>query len=103
MNELFVSDDAKGDIKDGAEYYENQQTDLGHDFVDKIEEALIRIQQNPKQFPAIYREVRRVLVGRFPYQMLFFVKGVKIVVFAAFHTSRNSDKWKNRADDELLK
>jgi len=92
MNELFISDDAKDDIKHGAAYYEEQQANLGHEFIDEIEKALIRIQQNPKQFAVIYREVRQALIGRFPYQMLFFVKGVRIVVFAAFHSSRNPDR-----------
>ena len=50
MNELFISDDAKDDLRESAEYYERKQTKLGHDFLDKVEEALKRIEENPKQF-----------------------------------------------------
>lgn len=102
MNELFISDDAKDDLRESAEYYERKQTKLGHDFLDKVEEALKRIEENPKQFAVIYKEVRRALVGRFPHQILFIIKSFKIIVFSVFHTSRNPEIWKERADDEMI-
>lgn len=54
MSEFNISDDAKEDIRESAEYYESLQTNLGHDFLDKVEEAIERIKQNPRQFPKVY-------------------------------------------------
>ena len=98
MKKLKITDDARNDMQYGAEYYENKQINLGHDFLDKVEEALHQIKENPNQFPKIYKEVRKCLTGRFPYKVLFVIKSMKIIVFAVFHNSRNPNTWKNRID-----
>lgn len=51
MNKIHLTDDAKEDIRESAKYYESKQTELGLDFLEKIEEALQRIKRNPEQFP----------------------------------------------------
>jgi len=100
MRQIKVTDDAKNDLQESAEYYEHNQTYLGHNFLDKVEEALERIKENPVQFPQIYKEVRRALVGKFQYQVLFVIKSMKIIVFAIFHNSRNPEVWKQRVEKE---
>jgi hypothetical protein len=38
-------------------------------------DALIgRMSENPRQFPAVFRNVRRALLRRFPYSMFFVVE-----------------------------
>ncbi len=103
MSKVELTDDAKKDIRKNAKYYEGKQSGLGHDYLDEVGKALERIKQNPRQFPQIYREVRKALTGRFPHQILFIMKSVGVIVFSIFHSSQNPEKWKSRADEESKK
>ena len=62
-----------------------------------MEAAVERITANPGQFPAVYKNVRRALLRRFPYALLFVVEHEKeITVLACFHGSRNPIDWQKR-------
>lgn len=100
MSNIQLTDDAREDLTASAKYYESKQIGLGSDFLDEVEKALEQIKQNPNQFPIIYKNVRKALVGRFPYKLLFIVKSIGIIIFSVFHTSQNPEKWKKRADNE---
>lgn len=99
MNDIKLTDDAKEDLRDGVIYYEDKQAGLGQDFIEKVEEALERIRKNPKQFPKIYKDVRKTLLNKFPHKVLFVTRSMQIIVFAVFHSSRNPQRWKNRKNE----
>jgi hypothetical protein len=44
---------------------------------------------NPRQFPAVFKNVRRALMRRFPYSLLFVIEGDALIVIACFHASRD--------------
>ena len=98
MSRIQVSDNAKEDLRNSAKYYEAKQVNLGHDFLDNVDDVLERIKENPKQFPIIYKETRKALIKRFPFQVLFVIRNIEIIVFAIFHSSQNPNKWKTRID-----
>jgi plasmid stabilization system protein ParE len=45
--------------------------------------------------------VRRALTGRFPYAVYFRIEDKRIIVFVVVHTSRDSEVWQQRIDEEL--
>ena len=96
-----LTDEAKQDVQDSAEYYKNIDPELAKDFLAKNEALMARIEEAPEQFPKVYKTVRRGLVKRFPYMVLFIMKPVENVIIGVFHQSSNPKKWKNRADENL--
>jgi hypothetical protein len=53
---------------------------------------------NPRQFPVIYRNVRRALLRRFPYALMFVIDlDDTLTVIACFHGSRDPAHWQKRA------
>jgi len=42
---------------------------------------------NPRQFPIVFKNVRRALLRRFPYSLFFVVEGDDLTVIACFHAS----------------
>jgi len=96
VKEIVLTDDAKNDLQDVAVWYENQQKGLGFDFLDEFENSINIIENNPKLYPVIYKKVRRALMNRFPYAILYLIQTSGTVVFAVFHTSRNPKTWKSR-------
>jgi toxin ParE1/3/4 len=55
-----------------------------------------RISRNPELHAVIYRGVRRCLVRRFPYAILYMAEETRVVVIAVMHTRRNPQRWKKR-------
>jgi len=81
---------------DAAKYYELQATGLGDDFLDKIDAAIQDIGANPERWPIVRANVRRRLVHRFPYALLYRVDPNEIVIQATMHLHRRPDYWIDR-------
>jgi hypothetical protein len=60
--------EARNELDDAYSWYESQQLGLGDDFLEQVEKTLTRIFQVPESYPAVYRDVRRSIVRRFPYK-----------------------------------
>jgi len=52
---------------------------------------------NPRQFPVVYKNVRRALLRRFPYSLFFVLEDDALFVIAIFHASRDPSHWQRRA------
>jgi len=88
--------DAEEELAHARQWYDERREGLGTDFLLCMEEAIERIRRAPDTYPVVYRDVRQVIVRRFPYIILYRIEGEQIVVFAVFHASRNPDVWKQR-------
>jgi len=94
---VVLERDADAEMVAAAEYYE-AQPGLGSDFLDKVDEAIVKIAADPFRF-AFYRRsknVRSVRLARFPYRLLFVVEPKKIFIVAVAHLHRHPDFWKHR-------
>ncbi len=87
---------AQAEFDEAADWYEQQRTNLGRDFVSKVEATFDRIRKAPRQFPVVFEEVRQAIVDRFPYSILFLAEPKRIVVLAVFQHRRNPSVWKRR-------
>jgi hypothetical protein len=74
-----------------AQWYNERQLGLGEKFVREVDQAIVRILENPLAFPVILRrhEVRRVLTKRFPYRIFFSLKDDAVVVHAVLHLAED--------------
>ena len=79
-----------------AKYYDCQAKGLGNKFLDKIEIALQDIALHPNRFPIIKFNIRRRLIHRFPYAVLYRVCDEETVVLAVMHLRRQPNYWLNR-------
>ncbi len=94
--QLLVRRQAKADLRRAARWYEQQLLGLGREFVAEVDAVLDRVVENPLQYQAIYRDVRRALPRRFPYGVFYRIEGNDIVVFAIVHLHRDEDTWQDR-------
>ena len=94
---LSIRKEAEADIAEAYQYYEGCQENLGGDFVFCIDEAISRIQNNPKQFRAVLGAVRRALVRKFLYGIYYTIKDNEIIVLAVIHARRNPEHWRSRS------
>jgi len=88
--------DADVELAEARQWYAHQRTDLDLEFMDCIEEALSRVARYPDLFPVVFRDLRRVVVRRFPFAIFYRVTQDEIQVVAVFHSRRNPRIWKTR-------
>ena len=85
----FHPDTAK-DVQDAVRYFENQRPGLADEFQLEVSEALDRICASPSRFPKIEANIRRCLVHRFPYSILYrIVAGKRIRILVIRHHRRH--------------
>lgn len=79
-------------------WYEEKATNLGTEFLDEIDCALKNIEESPVMWPWYDKEkgVRRFLVHRFPYAILYRTTLTTIQIIAAMHLRRHPNYWKSR-------
>ena len=87
---------AEIELLDAARYYEIQAPGLGIDFLDKIEFAVEDIRAHPKRWPVIRFNIRRRLIHRFPYCILYRIDSDEIVILAIMHLHRHPSYWIDR-------
>lgn len=93
--------EARKEIRDAANWYGEQRPGLGHTFIAALDEALRRVTRlGPDCRPAIdvpeELGVKRVLVHRFPYLVVFIELPTSIRVLAVSHVKRRPGYWRKR-------
>lgn len=97
MNRAFiVREEADDDVSDARRWYNRQRPGLGFDFVEKVEEAFLRIQRDPELPRRGFRDTRQVAVDRFPYAVVYEVDDAQITVVAVWNTHRDPQGWQTR-------
>ncbi len=88
--------EAQKDIEESAKWYEQQRENLGFDFLDEIDKSCLLIEHDPLMYEEVYKNLRRVVVERFPFNIFYFVEEESIVIVAVIHGSRHPKKWQKR-------
>jgi len=81
---------------DAARYYELQAPGLGVDFLDKIDQAIEAIAEDPRKWPIIRFDIHRRLIHRFPFGLLYRIDPDEILIIATIHLHRHPDYWIDR-------
>ncbi|SOB74888.1 hypothetical protein SAMN04488490_0428 [Marinobacter sp. LV10R510-11A] len=62
---------AEAELNDAIDYYESIQPSLGIDLAQEVQQAIARALKFPQAWSFIRKPVRRSLVKRFPYGILY--------------------------------
>jgi len=93
---VIVRPEAESDIEDTYQWYEAQRKGLGENFLLCVEEALSRVSRDPSIYLVVYKDIRRILIHRFPFGVFFIESESTISVLAVLHARRNPKTWKGR-------
>jgi plasmid stabilization system protein ParE len=78
-------------------WYEVRRSGLGGDFESAVTAAVESAAERPLQYPRVFKDVRCVVLQRFPYSVFFVAELSRIVVLAVFHARRSPAVWRSRA------
>jgi plasmid stabilization system protein ParE len=87
---------AEQEMLNAAQYYELQVPGLGASFLDKIDSATADISEHPERWPIVRLNIRRRLIHRFPYGLLYRIDSNEVVVLAVSHLHRHPSYWIGR-------
>ncbi len=93
---LSFHPEAEAEFQGAIDYYEGCEPGLGYDFSIEVYSTLQNILLYPTAWPVVEEDIRRCLVNRFPYGILYSVEQGEICVLAVMHLRRHPGYWKSR-------
>jgi len=88
--------EAQAEFDRAFDWYEQQRRGLGVEFLICVTEVLERIQSFPEACELVVEDVRRAIIAKFPYLVMYKVEPDRIVILAVFHSKRDPQIWKDR-------
>ena len=89
-------DVAQREVDDAVAWYNEREQDLGVDFLDELDRAIRRIKSFTLASTEIEPGIRRCLLGRFPYGVIYGIDEDLVIVIAVAHLHRNPLYWVDR-------
>ena len=80
MRQIVFRRQARRNLDEAGDWYEQERIGLGLEFFAEIEHLLQHVASNPEQFPILYRDTRKAVARRFPYCVYFRERNQRIVV-----------------------
>jgi plasmid stabilization system protein ParE len=96
VRSLEFHPEAQDEFASAARFYEDQRQGLGLDFTLAIQRTYERLLESPAAGPPFGRRLRRVLVPKFPYGLLYRVESDRIYIIAVMHLHRRPGYWRSR-------
>ncbi len=93
---VIIRPEAEDDLKDAFSWYEDKRAGLGYNFLLQVDAGINFINRNPEAHAIEYKGMRKHLIKRFPYKIIYFIKEGKIIVLAVFHGKRDPNLIKKR-------
>ena len=90
---------AYDDVESAYLWYEHQHPGLGAKFVLAVEAAIAAVLAFPDAHPIVHRDVRRILVQRFPFCLFYRLDHDGVILIACVHAARDPELGRSRLDE----
>jgi len=90
--------EAEREFNESIDYYEDIEPGLGYDFALEVHLTILRAVNYPKAWTVLDGDIRRSLVRRFPYGVLYSEEKDGIFIVAVMPLHRKPGYWKKRAE-----
>jgi plasmid stabilization system protein ParE len=93
---LVFRPQAERELSAATDIYRDENPAAAVEFAETVQLAIATIERNPFLYQAIEGNIRRAVLRRFPYIIVYLVTETEIVDIACAHTSRNPTYWRDR-------
>ena len=87
---------AEQELDEAVEWYYQQQAGLQQQFLDEFRSTIARIQARPLIYQELKPDLRRVLMRRFPYSVIYEISDDSLLILAIAHLHRRPFFWHSR-------
>lgn len=91
-----ILDVAEAELLEAISYFNEQSEGLGFEFAAEVNQTIMRIVQFPDAWTKLSKRTRRCRTKRFPYGLVYQVRGDLVLIIAVMHLRRHPDTWKSR-------
>lgn len=91
-HKIIIKPGAELDILEALKWYGEEKEALSLEFLQKLDDELNRISQNPEHFQKRYRDVKIVFTKRFPYGIHYTLENDIVYIHAVMHMKRKPRK-----------
>lgn len=77
---------ARGDLQDGARYYNRQQAGLGRKFEARVKKSFQKIVAMPQAASFVFDDVRYKVVEKFPFIITYVFDDNDVIILRVFNT-----------------
>jgi toxin ParE1/3/4 len=95
---VSIHPEAERDLADRLDYYERQNPGLGYEFVREVRNSIEFLQIHPEMGQRIDAQLRRILLRRFPYSIIYARDNETIRVLSVAHHHRRPGYWRDRME-----
>lgn len=88
--------EAELELNFAVDYYEECKINLGAEFAYEVQKTIQRILEFPTAWQELDGEIRRCLVNRFPFGVIYYQKNEEIIILAVMQLQREPGYWKER-------
>ncbi len=88
--------DAQMELNAQIVYYEECRANLGVEFAAEIYKTIQRILEFPDAWQLLSGDIRRCLVNRFPFGVLYYQRRDEIIILAVMQLNKKPDYWVDR-------
>ena len=88
--------DAEAELNEAVDYYDGCEDGLGLEFGRVVYAAIQNICQYPLAWTPLSANTRRCLLNRFPYGLVYQLKGDDIIIIAVMQLNRKPGYWRKR-------
>ncbi len=96
---IIYHPEAEEELIEAAQFYARRVPGLGADFLATVDVAVALILEAPERWRPVKRDVRRYLLLRFPFAIIYRVESDHLRILAVKHHSRRPDYWLKRLED----
>ena len=87
---------ADQEMTEAAVFYEIESPGLGVDFLNDLQLAVDTLRAHPSLGAPVGRRLRRGLLHRFPFSLIYVIENDEMLVVAVAHEKRRPDYWRDR-------
>jgi plasmid stabilization system protein ParE len=98
--ELIIRPEAESDLAAATNYCAPGGEFARRRFIQRVEERLEFLVQNPKGAPVVYSRFRRLLLHPYPFGIFYHLSGNRIFVIAVLDLRQNPESISGRLDSE---
>jgi ParE-like toxin of type II ParDE toxin-antitoxin system len=89
---------AEDEMAEASLFYDAASSGLGNDFLDDVQQAIDRLCEYPQAGGAVASNLKRLLLHRFPFSIIYSVEADVILIIAIAHHGRRPGYWQSRVD-----
>lgn len=96
MKQVTFHEDARAELAEASHFYNDRVPGLGQTLLNDVENCVYEILAHPNACERVSKQLRRKVLSRFPYGLIYAVEPDRIRIMAVAHYKRRPEYWRYR-------